>query len=146
MPMPQIEWRHNRKNLLLPIVVMAPLSALNPNLSVRTMGLLDTGATATGIRQDLAQELDLAPRGQRRIHTANGLLMTSEYLVRIGFVCGDYIDPDFIADQQQPYVLEDQILGFELQSGFGYSLLIGMDVLGGRDLYITRDGRARLVL
>ena len=144
--MPQIDWRHNRKRLLLPVVVVAPLNALNPNLSLRTVGLLDTGATGTGIRQDLAEELSLTPKGQRRVHTANGMITASEYLVRIGFVCGDYSDPDFVPDQQQPYVLEDQILSFELQRGFGYPLLIGMDVLGSSDLTISREGTARLVL
>lgn len=122
--------------------MIAPLNAPNPNLSVRTQGLLDTGATGTGIRQDLAEELALPPRGQRRVHTANGLIMASEYLVRIGFVCGDYTDPDFVPDQQQPFVLEDQILGFELQRGFAYPLLIGMDVPGTGDLSIKRDGSA----
>ncbi len=72
--------------------------------------------------------------------------MASEYLFRVGFVCGDYGDPDFVPDQQQPFVLEEQILGFELQRGFGYPLLIGMDVLGAGDLSITRDGRATLKL
>lgn len=144
--MPLIEWRHNSKRLLLPVVVLAPLSAANPNLSIRTTGLLDTGATGTGIRQDLAEELQLAPKGQRRVHTANGLIIASEYLVRIGFVCGDHRDPEFVADQQQPFVLEEQILGFELQAGFGYPLLIGMDVIGAGDLAITRDGNARFLL
>lgn len=146
MPMPRIDWLHNQKRLLLPVVVIAPLNALNPNLSIRTVGLLDTGATGTGIRQDLAEELSLAPKGQRRVHTANGMIIASEYLIRIGFVCGDYNDPDFVPDQQQPYVLDDQILGFELQRGFGYPLLIGMDVLGSSDLSISRSGTARLIL
>lgn len=144
--MPLIEWQHNRRSLLLPIVVMAPLSAPNPNLSVRTVGLLDTGATGTGIRSDLAEELQIPPKGQRRVHTANGFIMASEYLARIGFVCGDYSDPEFVPDQQQPYVLEDPVLGFELQRGFAYPLLIGMDILGTGDLSITRDGYARFKL
>lgn len=143
--MPRIDWRHDRQRLLLPVVVLAPLNAPNPNLSVRTIGLLDTGATATGIRADLAQELMVPPRGQR-VHTANGMLMASEYLLRIGFVCGDHSDPSFVADQQQPYVLDEQILGFELQRGFSYPLLMGMDSLGAGDLTISRDGRAQFTL
>lgn len=123
---------------------MAPLNAANPNLTIRTTGLLDTGATSTGIRQDLAAEMMLRPKGQRRVNTANGLLMASEYLFRIGFVCGDYRDHNFVPDQQQPYVLEEQILGFELQGGFSYPLLIGMDVLGAGDLSINRDGHAKM--
>lgn len=146
MPIPWIEWRHDRQRLLLPIVVFAPLNAPNPNLSIRTTGLLDTGATGTGVRADIAEALMLPPRGQRRVNTANGLIMASEYLIRVGFVCGDYTDPAFVADQQQPYVLEDQLLGFELQRGFAYPVLIGMDIIGAGDLSITRDGRAVLLV
>ena len=146
MPMPLIEWRHNRTRLLLPVVAMAPANAPNPNLTVRTMGLLDTGATGTGLRQDLIDTLMLRPKGQRRVHTANGLLFANEYLLRIGFICGDYRDPEFEPDRQLPFVLEDAIMGFGLQSGFGYPMLIGMDVIGGGDLSIARNGSASLRL
>lgn len=40
--------------------------------------------------------------------------MAAEYLVRIGFVCGDYREPDFYPERQQPYVLDQEIMGFEL--------------------------------
>jgi len=72
--------------------------------------------------------------------------MATEYLLRIGFVCGDYNDPDFEPNLQHPYVLDDQIMGFELQSGFAYPILIGMDIIGAGDLSISRDGRASLTL
>jgi Aspartyl protease len=144
--MPLIEWGHNRQRLVLPIVVMASVRAANPNLSIRTMGLIDTGATGTGIRADVAETLDLRAKGQRRVNTANGMMMAAEYLVRIGFVCGDYRDPDFVADRQQPYVLDKQYTGFALQAGFAYPVLIGMDILGEADLALNRDGNARLHL
>jgi hypothetical protein len=88
----------------------------------------------------------LKPKGQRRVHTANGMMFASEYLLRIGFVCGDYRDPEFEPNLQQPYVLEDQIMGFELLSGFAYPILIGMDIIGAGDLSIGRDGGASLKL
>lgn len=144
--MPLIEWRHSGRRLILPIVVLAPANAANPSQTVRTSGLIDTGATGTGIRSDLASSLGLLPRGQRRVHTANGLLMASEYLFRVGFVCGDYDDPLFDPDRALPFVLEEPVLGFELQSGFAYPMLIGMDIIGANDLSITRDGRAELKL
>lgn len=146
MPTPRIEWLHNRRSLLLPIVIMAPVTATNPNLSLRTTGLLDTGATGTGIRQDIAERLGLRAKGQRRVDTANGLIMACEYTFRVGFVCGDYRDPAFVSDMQQPYVLDEPVLGFELQPGFNYPVLIGMDILGRCDLAIRRDGSARLDL
>lgn len=141
-----IEWRHSGRRLILPIVVIAPVNAVNPNLTVKTDGLLDTGATGTGIRADMAATLGLIPRGQRRVLTANGMLMASEYLFRVGFVCGNYDDPTFDADRAMPYVLQDEILGFELQMGFAYPMLIGMDIIGANDLTITHDGRATLKL
>jgi len=38
---------------------MAPVTAANPNLAMRTTGLLDTGATGTGIHPDVVAALKL---------------------------------------------------------------------------------------
>ena len=58
--MPRIDWQHNRERLLLPIVVMPGYNSSNPMQTMRTEGLLDTGATGTGIRADIAT---YRPRG-----------------------------------------------------------------------------------
>ena len=84
-------------------------------------------------------------KGQRRVNTANGLIIAAEYVVRIGFVCGDHTNPDFNAALQQPYMIEREIIAFGLLSGFPHAALIGMDILGKGDLTLTRDGRARFV-
>lgn len=139
-----VEWEHDRRALILPIVLLPPPTAANPTFLIRTVGLLDTGATASGIRGDIAAELSLRPKGQRRVDTANGMIIAAEYLVRVGFICGNLSDPDFVPDQHLPYVLEKPILGFELQAGFNYPVLIGMDVIGQSDLHLKRDGRARM--
>lgn len=146
MPPRSINWFHSRSRLVLPVVLLAPPTADNPNLSFRATGLLDTGATSTGIRSDLAEALRLRPKGTRRIETANGVLMATEFLVRIGLVCGDDRDPNFVADQNQPYVLDHVFTGFELQKGFRYPAIIGMDVLGRCFMTITPDGEAELRL
>ncbi len=88
----------------------------------------------------------MRPKGQRRVYTANGVIMAAEYVVRIGFVCGDYTDPAFESGRQQPFVLERERVGFELHPGFAYPVLIGMDVLGTGDLTIDRRGIARFEL
>lgn len=80
MPMPKIEWQHSRERLLLPIVVLPGYTSPNATESVRIDGLLDTGATGTGIRRDIAERLRLRPKGQRRVNTANGLINAVEYL------------------------------------------------------------------
>lgn len=144
--MPRIEWQHSRERLLLPLVVLPGSASSNATESLRINGLLDTGATGTGIRRDIAEKLRLRPKGQRRVNTANGLIIAAEYLFRVGFVCGDYTDPRFNPDQQQPFVLESEILGFELASGFQYAMLIGMDILSTGDLFVGHDGSARLDL
>lgn len=144
--MPAIEWRHNRERLLLPIVILPGYSSANPTESSRTEGLLDTGATGTGIRRDIAERLVLRAKGQRRVHTANGTMVAAEYLIRVGFVCGNYTDPFFRPDAQLPYVLEREIMAFELQPAFSYPVLIGMDVIGGGDLAISRDGTATMMI
>ena len=146
MPMPEIRWRHNRERLLLPITVLPGYSSENPTDSIKVDGLLDTGATGLGIRGDVADRLGLRPKGQRRVLTANGEIMAPEYVVRVGFVVGDYTDPAFAPDQQLPYVLEREIVAFGLQSGFAHPALIGMAILGHGDLTISRTGLATLFI
>lgn len=136
----------NRERLLLPVTILPGHSSINPTESIAVEGLLDTGATGLGIRGDVAERLRLRPKGQRRVLTANEMIMAPEYLVRVGFTRGDYTDPDFSPGQQMPYVLDQEIASFGLQSGFAYPILIGMIVLGWADLSITRDGLARLIL
>lgn len=144
--MPFIRWRHSHRRLLLPVVILPGFQSDNPLESFRTEGLIDTGATGTGIRVDLAERLALRGCGQRRVQTANGLIWATEYVIRVGFVCGDHDDPLFAPDTLQPYVLDRELVGFELQAGFGYPVLIGMDVIGASDLTIRRDGSAELVI
>ena len=113
---------------------------------VRVDGLLDTGATGTGVRADLAAELALKPKGRRRVLTANGDIMATEYLFRIGFVCGRIDDPAFSPETILPFVLEREFPVFELNGQFPYAVLIGMDVIGLGDLSIARNGSAILTL
>lgn len=141
--MPSVEWRHNKKSLLLPVVIFPGYHSLNPSESLRVDGLVDTGATGTGIRRDLAEKLTLRAKGQRRVNTANGLIWATEYIIRLGFVPGNYDDPYFSPDAQQPYVLEAELIGFELSPSFSYPILVGMDVICSGDLSIRRDGTAR---
>ena len=144
--MPAIEWRHNFERLLLPVALMPGYHSDNPSESIRTEGLLDTGATGTGIRRDVADRLRLRLKGQRRVYTANGMLMASEYLVRVGFIIGDYTQPDFNPNMQQPFMLEREVLAFELQAGFAYEALIGMDIIAKGELSLHRDGYAKFIV
>lgn len=144
--MPEIRWRHNRERLLLPVTVLPGSSSVNALDSVRVEGLLDTGATGLGIRSDVADRLGLRVKGQRRVLTANGEMMSPEYVVRVGFVTGDYTDPSFDPEQQFPFVLDREVTAFGLASGFAYPVLVGMTILGASDLTISRTGLAHLVV
>ena len=146
MPTHLINWRHNRERLILPTFVLPPAYTVNASDSARMDGLLDTGATGTGIRRDLADRLGLMPKGNRRVLTANGFLMADEFVFRVGFVIGDYRDPGFDPGRELPFVLDREILGFELQAGFPYALLIGMDIIGGGDLTVRSNGEASFAL
>ncbi|WP_125471485.1 MULTISPECIES: aspartyl protease family protein [unclassified Sphingomonas] len=141
-----VKWRHNHQRLLLPVAIFPGLNSNNPFESLRYEGLIDTGATGTGIRADVAAQLALRQKGQRRVATANGLIYAAEYIIRIGFMPGDLTDPATSADAQHPYVLEGQLIAFELHAGFSYPVLIGMDVIAAGDLTVSRDGRAEFVL
>lgn len=144
--MPEIRWRHNRERLVLATTIMPGYNSNNPSDSCKVNALLDTGATGLGIRADIATRLQLRPKGQRLVHTANGEMMAPEYVVRVGFIIGDYTDSDFSPEQQLPFVLEREIAAFGLQSGFGYPALIGMAILGWADLTINKNGFATLFI
>lgn len=146
MPTRLIKWRHNRERLILPTVVLPPAYANNASDSIRVDGLVDTGATGTGVRRDLADRLGLEAKGNRRVLTANGFLMADEFVFRVGFVTGDYHDPQFDPGRELPFVLDREILGFELQAGFPYALLIGMDIIGGGDLTVSSNGEASFAI
>lgn len=97
-------------------------------------------------RADIASKLRLRQKGQRRVATANGFLYAAEHVVRIGFLAGDLTDPNFRYDMQQPYVLEHELIAFELHAGFSHPVLIGMDVIAAGDLTVSRHGTAEFVL
>jgi hypothetical protein len=136
--MPLIEWRHQRRSLLLRIAILPSLNAANSTDMVEIEGLIDTGATTTNIRMDVAERLRLKPKGRRRIFTANGDILANEYLFRVGF----FTDPT----AQLPFVLEQEILGADLNANFSYAALIGMDIIGSSDFHVGRDGTASLRL
>jgi hypothetical protein len=136
--MPLIEWSHQRRSLLLRIAILPSLNADNATDIFKIEGLIDTGATSTGIRIDVAERLRLRPKGKRRVFTANGDIMANEYLFRVGF----FAEPS----SALPFVLEQEILGFDLNADFSYAALIGMDIIGASDLQISRNGEASLRL
>ncbi len=144
--MPSIEWRYSDARLIIPIAVFAASHAQNASELVRTDGLIDTGATRSGIRSDVARRLNLHSESQRRIETANGPIFAREYLVRFGLFAGDFTQGETDARNHYPVVLDHHFFAFELAAGFTYPVLIGMDVISQCDLHVLRDGNARIDL
>src|SRR5689334_3026272 len=125
--MAEIRWRHSGHRLLLPVAVLPSAAADNPHAINVVDALIDTGATGTGLRPDIAAALAVPGRGKRRVVTANGDMLVPEYRIRIGFYCGDF--PHDPLAEGSPYVLEFGLLVHALREHFAYAMLIGMDVL-----------------
>ena len=142
--MGEIRWRHSGQRLLLPVAILPSAAADNAQAAEVVDALIDTGATGTGLRPDVADTLKIPGRGKRLVLTANGDMLVPEYRIRIGFYCGDFDgQPE---PQGNPYVLEFGLLAHALREQFPYRLLIGMDVLSRCDLRLGRDLSAALSL
>lgn len=144
--MAELRWRHEGQRLVLPIAILPSLVAPNANQIEIVEGLIDTGATGTGLRPDVADRLTLRARGRRRILTANGDIIVPEYRLRVGFFPGSFDGPAEAPTSSFPTVLDFGILAHALRPGFPYAALIGMDLLHRCDLIVLRDHTARLVL
>ena len=135
--MAEIRWKHSGRRLLLPVAVLPSAAAENPHDIEVVDALIDTGATGTGLRPDIAASLKVPGRGKRRVVTANGDMLVPEYRIRIGFYCGTFSDQP--RADGSPYVLEFGLLVHALRENFAYPMLIGMDVLSSCDLHLRRD-------
>jgi predicted aspartyl protease len=135
--MSAIEWRSDRRRLLIPVAILAPAPA-NDLTSVAARALVDTGSTTTGITKRIAEQLGLLGRGKRPLSSAQGEGQAERYLFRIGLMpIGEEGVPAF------PYIF-DEVIGFELTNSFQFDALLGMDILCQCDLELYRDGRCRL--
>ncbi len=142
--MPATRWLHEGRRIILPVSVFPSATADNASECALVTGLLDTGATGTGIRQDVIDRLKLGKRGRRRIFTANGDMIANEHLIRIGFYPGRFEQHPFDLSGIFPFVLERQSLAHSLHPNFGFELIVGMDVISQADLTVLRDGSCSL--
>jgi len=142
--MAEVRWSHSGNRLILPVAVLPSAAAENPQAIEVVDALIDTGATGTGLRPDIAKALGVPGRGKRRVVTANGDMLVPEYRVRIGFYCGTFEGQPLA--QGSPYVLEFGLLVHALREHFAYAMLIGMDVLSNCDLHLRRNRSAVLSL
>ncbi len=96
-------------------------------------GLIDTGASVSGISRSIADRLDLPMVGKRLIATPSGERMSRFYEARMGFF------PDGAEHSPLPYVIDQSLTVLGMETGSRFEVLIGMDVLGRRELMIHAD-------
>lgn len=147
MPTQTIRWRHDRRQLFLPVAVMPSASAQNATHSIIARALIDTGATKTALRPDLVSKLGLIKRDRAPIQTANGTIITDLHLARVGLWPTEASHDVFErSEASMPFILDREFLVQSLRPDFPHEMLLGMDLIGMCHFRISSDGTAELIL
>ena len=127
--MPVLSFRHDRRQIIVRVAIVSPDDVTR---LVVADGLIDTGASVSGIARSIADQLGLPMVGKRLIATPSGERMSRFFEARMGFF------PDG-AQQSLPYVIEGNLTVLGMETGSRFAVLIGMDVLGQRELIMRGD-------
>ncbi|HEY6661529.1 MAG TPA: aspartyl protease family protein [Sphingomicrobium sp.] len=134
----RIEWRRERRRILLPVVILRPYPITDLGGAEAT-ALIDTGSSLSGVSVSLAQSLGLIGLGKRPLKSAQGEGHVERYAFRLA------VSPDQPYESSNfPFVFEE-VIGIELTNAFEFSALIGMDILSQCDFSTRRDGDCSLV-
>lgn len=137
-----------------PIVEITLADALNEPSSVQPYGqstpfnlrpyraLLDTGADLTCLCDHVVAECKLRAVGFERMIGAVGPSLHSIYIVRIGILCGDLVDPQGTRSLFQLEPLQ----AANIRDNQWFDLIIGTDVLSQHEFTLTRGGGFKLTL
>jgi predicted aspartyl protease len=128
--MPEVKFTHDRRQLLIPVAILPP----GDFQFERVFGLLDTGASISGVSRRIAETLNLPRQGKMVIATPKGDHATAIRTFMIGLFPGE------ISGNTLPFVLPDEFVGIECSTGGSFEVLIGMDVLGRGKLVVEPDG------
>ena len=110
--------------------------------SIDVRGLIDTGATTSGLRLDFVELLGLKKRDRAPVQTANGTVLMDRFLARIA------LRPDSPAVQPTSgglFVFDREFLLQGLARDFTHELLIGIDLISRCDFSMRRSGQASLL-
>lgn len=118
----------NNAEIATDLEVRAPESAKEE----RCRAIWDTGATGSMISSDVAEKLKLKPCGETRILGVHGSQKAKVYKVDIVFPAAQVILPGIRVS--------------EADSGGGFDLLVGMDIIGKGMFGIYGDGELLTVL
>lgn len=130
-----IEWWHDRRRLVIPIVVLPP-QPTSDLTGAEAVALVDTGSTTSAITPRIASGLNLQKLGKRPLGSAQGLGQAERHLFRIGLRPPSET-PAF------PFLF-DEVSGFELSDSLQLDALLGMDILRQGDFEMERSGRCTL--
>lgn len=131
-----IEWRHDRRRLVIPLIIQSPEAPFSAGGYTGT-ALVDTGATISAVTPRVVRALQLPQLGKRPLASAQGEGQAERYLFRFALQADTNDVPSF------PFVFEE-VVGFELTDSFQFDALIGMDILSQCDFEMQRSGLCRL--
>jgi hypothetical protein len=128
--MQEVRFAHDRRQLRIPVAILPP----GDFRFERVIGLIDTGASISGVSRRVAETLGLPRQGKMVIATPQGDHATSIRNFMIGLFPGQG------AGDGLPFVLPDEFVGIECSTGTSFEVLIGMDVLGRGTLLVEPNG------
>ena len=132
-----IEWRYERRRILLPVLILAPFPVTDLT-GVEAKALLDTGSSVSGLALNLAESLNRQRLGKRPLTSAQGQGQVERFAFRVG------LWPDQANSEPAfPFVFEE-VIGIELTNVFEFNALIGMDILSQCNFAMDREGRCSL--
>ena len=126
----RIEWKRERRRILLPIVILRPYPVTDLS-GADAIALIDTGSSVSGVAKALAQSLSLVGLEKRPLKSAQGEGQVERYAFRVGMRPDD-------AELAFPFVFEE-VIGIELTDAFEFNALIGMDILAQCDFTSDRQ-------
>lgn len=132
-----IEWKREKRRVLLPVLVLAPYPVTDLT-GIQATALVDTGSSISGVATRLADSLGLVRLGKRPLTSAQGEGQVERCAFRVGLRPNDGVSPPAF-----PYVF-DEVIGIELTNAFEFDTLLGMDILGQCDFVMDRRGRCSL--
>ena len=132
-----LEGRPEARQIIVAVSVFRRgTSSYGPGAGQKLLGLVDTGAQASGISENLARHIDLPPVSPLtdRVFTSRGKRDLMRCFASVGIHFPDQQHPSLLRRiPVEPIILDD------LDEEDNFNILIGMDVLEHYKLYVSRS-------
>jgi hypothetical protein len=137
----ELSFSRERRRYLFPVSIFRPGGA--DMTAFAATALLDTGATASGIGPSVIAALRLRSHMKKRLLSATEEVFADYYLFRVGFYTSEQLANVTEAVQAWPFLF-DEVEGFSWSRPGDFDVIVGMDILSGCDVALSRNGRCRL--